>query len=436
MADKQELQDKDARNRMAERKLSNINLFFSAFGNFLNGIFCISQFFLTGKPLFGYITLGIVVIILAVTYGTSYSKASLKNERLWEYIARCADRLGSMNPVFLLLSIIFALNASIETIVLWIAMELLQLWLYVFEFRKEFPHFGSTVIRKTASWIRKNIALIITFLLALTFGVLWYVSPENNRYADLWLNLSAGFIASSITISVIDRILKKQKEADERPLRQAMYRDIQLFTSRFISLWQEMYLHSVEARTNMTVEDFFSPSSIEVIRNSLDLSCMANVIPAQTWFSHIENSRKDLEDRGQKVLTTYANIAEPDVLQAIHYLINDSAYLGKLNLIALTYGHDVHEHIPRPTLLRSYTLEPKELDAAMTSQLFNWCRTQYKKLHETTKDTSVIVMPISTQLDFQTYKTPVTSAITEEKLSKMIGDFQSWQQSNSIRTGE
>lgn len=436
MADKQSLQDKDARNRMAERQLSNINLFFSAFGNFLNGIFCISQFFLAGNPLFGYITLGIVVIIIAVTYGTSYSKASLKNERLWEYIAHCADRLGPMNPVFLLLSIIFALNASIETIVPWIAMELLQLWLYAFEFRKEFPHFGSTFIRKTSSWIRRNSALIITFLLALTFGVLWYISPENNRYADLWLNLSAGFIASSITISVIDRILKKQKETDERPLRQAMYRDIQLFTSRFISLWSEMYLHSVEARTNMTVEDFFSPSSIEVIRNSLDLSCMANVSPARTWFSHIENSRKDLEDRGQKVLTTYANIAEPEVLQAIHYLINDSAYLGRLDMIEKIHGHDTREHVPRPPLLALHTLEPKELDATMVSQLFNWCHTQYKKLQGMSADTSVIVMPIPTRLDFQNYKTSVTSAISEERLIKMIGDFQNWQNSSSDSTDE
>ena len=173
----------------------------------------------------------------------------------------------------------------------------------------------------------------------------------------------------------------------------------------------------------------FEYISIEKIRNSLDLSCMANVYPEQTWFSHIENTRKDLESRGQKILLTFSNIAEPEVLQSIHYLINDSAYLGKLNLIAQMRGYDMREQIPRPTVLANYTLEPKELDYRMTSQLFDWCCTQYEKLHGTTQNNTVIVMPIATQLDFQTYNTKVTSAVTEEKLNKMVTDFYNWQQS-------
>lgn len=434
MMNEQNPKDKNEHNQKSEKQLSNINQFFSAFGNFLNGIFCISQYFLTGKPLFGYITLGIIVIIGMATYGISYSKVSLKNDKLWAYITQCANRLGPLNPVFLLLSIIFTLNASIETIMIWIIIELLQLCLYAFEFRKKFPYFGSVLIHKTGNWARSNIALIITFLLAVVFGWLWYISPENNRYADLWLNLSAGFIASAITISVIDRILKKQKETNERPLRQAMYRDIQLFTSRFIQMWQEMYLHSVEIRTNMTVEEFFEPSSIEMIRNSLDLSCMANVYPEQTWFSYIENARIDLKSRGQKILTTYSNIAEPEVLQSIHYLIYDSAYLGCLNIVAQTHAYDVHNHIPRPTLLAYYTLKPKELDSKMASKLFTWCHTQYKKLQENSKGTTVIVMPISAQLHFQDSDTKVTSAITIEKLNRMENEFRNWQQSKKNHT--
>lgn len=424
----------DDRKQNVKKKLSNINLFFTAFGNFLSGIFCISQFFLTGNPMFGYITLGIIGIIVIATYGISYSEASLKNEILWNYIICCSDRLGPFNPIFLLLSIIFALNASIEIILIWILMELVQLCLYAFEFRKAFPHWRIKFIHKVWNIAKNNAAFIVTFLLAIAFGGLWYISPEDNRYADLWLNLSAGFIASSITISVIDRILKKQKDANERPLRQAMYRDIQLFTSRFILLWQEMYLHSVEARTNMTVKEFFAPTSIDTIRNSLDLSCMANVYPEQNWFSHIENTRKDLESRGQKILATYSNIAEPEVLQSIHYLINDSAYLGRLNLIAQMHGYDIREQIPRPTVLASYTLEPKELDLRMTSQLFDWCYIQYEKLHRTTQNTAVIVMPVATELNFQTYKTRVTSAVTEEKLNKMATDFYNWKQSKGNHT--
>lgn len=424
MDDKQNLHNRDTNIQTEEKQLSNINLFFAAYGNFLASTFFICRYFLKEKNLFGYIALGVSIVILIMIYVVSYSKACLKNKKIWTYISLCADRVSPFNPVLLLIGICFAINANVVTTVLWIMIDILQLISYVEEFRKSFPNFGVLFVRRIWSCIKNNMALIVTFLLAILFGWLWFIAPEGNRYAELWLNLSAGFIASFITITVIDRILKNQKETNERPLRQAMYRDIQLFTSRFVLLWQEMYLHSVTERANMKVEELFEPSTIEIIRNSLDLSCMANTYPKQNWFSYIENARKDLENKGQKILSKYTNIAEPEALQAIHYLITDSAYLARLSIIEQMRMINEREHLLSITLLGNYTMNPKDIDLLMVSQLFEWCRSQYEKLHETSKDTTDLIMPIPYQLNFESSQTKADSTITEEKLCTMRDESQ------------
>ena len=416
----------DPKQQVAEKRLSHINIFYSAFGNFLTGLFCIAQYFLTGTPFFGYITIGILAVIFIPTYYFTHAKISIKNEPLWDYFTSCANIIGELNPIFLALGIYFSLNACLEYTILWIAMEIAQISFYIIALKKHYPNWGKKLCAAVFKWFKSNIALIITVVLSIVFFVLWYIAPPENRFADLWLNLSASFIASSITIAVIDRIIKKQKAQNEKPLRSAMYRDIQLFTSRFVSLWQEMYLHSVEDRVNMSVEELFSANTINAIRGHLDLSCNANVLPKQTWFSHIENSRKDLVERGEKILSMYSVVAEPEAIQAIHHIITDNTLLGRLDLIALIHRHDTANHIPRPTILASYTSEPDDADSIMISQLFSWCRKQYSLLHEAKQDNTVDLFPIPEALNLGDTKGTPSSAITAEKLSSMIQQFDEW----------
>ena len=417
----------DPKQQVAKKRLSHINIFYSAFGNFLTGLFCIAQYFLTGTPFLGYITIGILAIIFVPTYYFTHAKISIKNEPLWDYFTSCANIIGELNPFFLALGIYFSLNASLEYTILWIVMEVGQIVLYIIAFKKHYPNWGKKLCATIHKWLKRNIAFLITVLLSIAFFVLWYISPQENRYADLWLNLSASFIASSITIAVIDRIITRQKEQNEKPLRFAMYRDIQLFTSRFVSLWQEMYLHSVEDRVNMSAEELFCADTINTIRGHLDLSCNANVLPKQTWFSHIENSRKDLVERGEKILSMYSGVAEPEAIQAIHHIITDNTLLGRLELIALIHGHDTANHIPRPTILASYTSEPADADTIMISQLFSWCRKQYSLLHEAKQDNAVDLFPIPDTLNLGDAKCNLSAAITAAKLSSMIQRFDEWQ---------
>ena len=151
-------------------------------------------------------------------------------------------------------------------------------------------------------WVKANCALVITTIFAVIMFSLWLISTNEHKFSDLWLNLLAGFISSIITIAVIDNIVKKQKERDEKPFRLALYRDIQLLASRFINLWQEMYIQSNVDRTNIPITELFETEKIDSIYKTLDLEGYPNVIPKQDWFTYIDETSKDLINRGNRIL--------------------------------------------------------------------------------------------------------------------------------------
>ena len=160
--------------------------------------------------------------------------------------------------------------------------------------------------------------------------ILWYISTPDHGLSDLWLNLLAGFIAALCTSLGIDQILRKQKEADERPLRLALYRDVQLFASRMIFLWKEMYAQSNEDRESIAIDKLFSEEIISKIYIQLDLEGRPNVIPEQDWFTYINSVAADLVQRGNRILDRYVFIIEPELVFAIHHLITDSPFVSKL----------------------------------------------------------------------------------------------------------
>lgn len=151
---------------------------------------------------------------------------------------------------------------------------------------------------KLKEFAKKNIALLITIGFSILFLILWLYFAEEILLEDLWVNLLAGFIASICTITVIDNILKKQIEKDNLPLKLAMYRDVQLFVSRLISLWQEMYVQSVVLEKKLLISELFTSENINKIYTQLDLEGFPNVTPRQNWFNYIDNAQRDLCERG------------------------------------------------------------------------------------------------------------------------------------------
>lgn len=414
--------------QIAEKKLKNINIFFSAYGSFLTGLFCIFQYFFNKYNLFSIISIVSALLILGITYFLAYSKWVTKFETFWTYVSNCANAVGILNPLMLAISIMLSVSQEIELLGICIAMSCLHLILYTMAFCKHSSKKIKLMFKMLVNWCKNNVALLITTSFAIASLLLWLFSTENHEFSDLWLNLLAGFISSLLTIAVIDRIIKNQKAKNERPIRLAVYRDIQLFTSRFIDLWQEMYVQSVENRSAISINQLFGIDNINSIRDNLNLEGFPNIAPPQNWFVHIDSCRHDLVERGEKIINSYVSIADPEVIQSIHYLINDSFLIGNLKVLQNIHSYDVANHIPRPTLLSCYMPAPSECDIKMISQLFDWCRTQYDKLHSTTKQDSVDIYPIPTQVYILNPTTLPTSIMKEETKRELFEQYSSWQE--------
>lgn len=415
--------------QIAEHKLKNINLFFATYGSFLTGLFSIFQYFFNQYTLFNIISSISAILILGVTYFLAYSKWATTFNNFWIYIEKCADAVGVLNPIVLALSIMLSVSKSFELLIACCILTAAHFPLYLIAGYKCFNKKNKPILKILLNWCKTNIALLITIALAIVSFILWFFVSDQHDFADLWLNLLSGFISSMITIAVIDRILKKQKDKNEIPLRKAMYRDIQLFTSRFINLWEEMYVQSTESRSEIAVDDLFSFETINSIRNNLDLEGNPNIDPPQNWFAYINSCRNDLVKRGEKIITSYVNFADPDIIQSIHYLINDSFLIGNLSTLQTLRVYDLANHIPRPTLLTSYTPEPtpSESDTEMVSQLLSWCRSQYENLHDDTKQTTIDIYPIPSKICIINPTKPPSSIMTEERKDELIKQFIGWQ---------
>lgn len=159
-----------------------------------------------------------------------------------------------------------------------------------------------------------NKALAATTALAVIFLFLWVVTAQEIRWSDLFLNLLACFITSSITIGVIERITRKIEKEKALPIRQSIYRDVQLYLSRIIGLWEEMYIQSQEDRDNIPIEKLFSEEIMSRIFTSLDLEGNPNVIPRQNWFTYIENSAMEMETLSERILTRYSYNLPPELI--------------------------------------------------------------------------------------------------------------------------
>lgn len=281
----------------------------------------------------------------------------------------------------------------------------------------------NNMMSKIKAWLKKNVALGATIVFAIFTLVLWLFSVETIDFSDLWLNLLAGFISTICTITVIDSTLKKQKEKEDIPIRLALYRDVQLLTSRFIGLWQEMYAQCNVNRKRILVEDLFSDEEIGYIYKNLDLEGSPSTVPQRNWFVYIEENIKDFKTRGNCILDRYVSIAEPDILQAIHQLINDNTLCAHLLLIHNIRRNDVCEQIPRAPLLFSYACKPNEQDFQSIKIIIKWCRDNYVKLND-----YGTIYTIPEKVVILNQHIPPSSIIDKEKLENYLIRYQKKQE--------
>lgn len=408
-----------------KKKMNNLSMLFAAWGSFITGLFCILQYFFESYNLFKYFSIGAYFAILILAYSIACSKRSLKFHNFWYFINECANAVGWLNPIILAFSLVVAVIPDITFVIGLAIFVVAQLIIFIIVYKKVCLG-NKSIFNKLLTILKNNVASIITAVLAAVFMILWMISNKENSISDLWLNLSSGFISSFITIVIVDRIIRKQKKQKELPLRKSMYRDIQLFTSRYVYLWKEMYEQCSMDRSEISVEDLFSEDKLEVIRNNLNLKKYPNVEPKQNWFMHIINQEKDLITRGEKILANYHNMLDPEIVHAIHYLVNDSALLGRLSLIERIYASDLNNKIPRPPLLCAYMVPVSKDDIKMTVRLIKWCRDQYSQFN---REDCLNIYPVPTTFAFSS--SAPSSIMTEQDKKRYYEGFEEWRKNQS-----
>ncbi len=116
----------------AETKLNCINTFFTAYGAFITGVFFIAKYFFGASK----IVLGFCLIVLIATYYISYSKKTTSNTKLWNYIHKCADDVGPLNPSMLIMGFILEISNNIWLLIICILLVFVHIFAYIMNIKR------------------------------------------------------------------------------------------------------------------------------------------------------------------------------------------------------------------------------------------------------------------------------------------------------------
>lgn len=112
------------------------SIFFTAFGSFLSGLFCILQYYFSDD--IDVIGIVFAVITIGCIIGLTSIKRPSKKVMLWKYIEACAGGAGLMSPIIMLSGFYLVAADKKCFVYICIFMEVTQLVLYIIDLIKLF----------------------------------------------------------------------------------------------------------------------------------------------------------------------------------------------------------------------------------------------------------------------------------------------------------
>lgn len=253
----------------------------------------------------------------------------------------------------------------------------------------------------------------------------WYLFSKGSlNWADFYLSLLTGVVASLVTTYICNRFISKAKDSEEKPLKLALQRDLGSLIHDVVELWQEMYIQSAEDRKELTLRELFTKETFDQIYNHLDLEGSPAVLPKRDWYTYIDSYHRKLQKNGEKILERYFSVASPEFLGDFHRMLSSNFIFGDtLNLVNTIRSFDKINHIPRPPLLTTHYFI-KDEDFLDLYKLFDFYEELCVQLgtEKFTKlsDKIIIINPIE----------PATSIITTEKYLTKVVEYDKWVKSN------
>ncbi|MBO3333424.1 hypothetical protein [Clostridium perfringens] len=286
----------------------------------------------------------------------------------------------------------------------------------------------SNLYNKTKKIVIKNKVYLIIIIFTLIALIVWRSDSNCGTLSDFGLNLFTELIGILITIGIVENIVKKQNKKNMLPAKAAMYREIQLFLSRLIGFWGEVYHNSVPGENPNTVTQLFSKESFENMGRYLNLNSNANVIPPTTWEQWFSSEGEDLYERGQKIMNRYYSNMDPEIFRYIHFLVDDSHFISTMKSISLIKSTDILTKVPRPQNLSAYYPMPDTEILDTVLKLFSWCETTYDEL----KANGYHVYKVSVSYANKKNVDCPSSMMTKDELNSQIQQFINWQDSKQI----
>lgn len=236
-------------------------------------------------------------------------------------------------------------------------------------------------IKKLVNYIKSEKAIILTLLVLLIVGLLCWIWKPTSEFG---LNFFTEISGATITVFILDRLIKNREEKKNIPLKLAAYEDVRLFTSRYSSFWTDAFHDCVPEDDPETVEYFFSDNGMKKILRYLNIDAKANVASQINWFDYIVSSAKEFKNHGDKVLDRHPNL-DPIAYGYLHNIIEGSM----INCLIQSPGlknWDAQNNFPRVKILQSYCVQPNQEEYEAILGLIKWCEESYLQLlkHRTT----------------------------------------------------
>jgi hypothetical protein len=226
--------------------------------------------------------------------------------------------------------------------------------------------------------IKTEKAIIITLTILLAFGIFCWLFWTPAK--DFGLNFFTEISGATITVVILDRLIKTREDRKNIPQKLAAYEDVRLYVSRYISFWTQTFAECVPGPEPENLSLFFSEQGMSKILNYLYMDSEPNVTPPRKWWDWIPHNAKEFRDNGDKILDRHYGNLDPEAYGYVHQL-TESSFNGVLLMIPSIKETDILYKFPRVKVLGSYTIKPQKEDYTAILGLISWCENSYLKLH-------------------------------------------------------
>ncbi|MCL2221636.1 MAG: hypothetical protein FWC20_05740 [Oscillospiraceae bacterium] len=222
--------------------------------------------------------------------------------------------------------------------------------------------------------------LVLLLSIALLAFIFWKVFI-GYPWGELGLELFAGMLGMGITVLIVDKLLKRQREHELLPIRIAYYRDTHLFLTKLISFWASAYNYSVPKDNPKTVEELFSEESFADIAENLDLNAIVPGVPFdKTWFDFFDEKAEEFEKTGKEILSQYSVYLDPDIFGSMHHVAKCGLFVISMKDIKKFREYNEKKKLPQSATLNNYYYMWEDEDFEHLIHIYKWCMECYDEI--------------------------------------------------------